>query len=458
MNGRQLTSLVASLALFVSALASQARAQGMFYKEIVKDGRVYVFNVAAEADRFEKSGEVGRAVTKVAYGPNGETVVFDSEEAIDLYNFKHGIAVLVDKPKVPKQTIVWRDGKTRITTDNAYLEISSRVQGRFTHEMPDDTVSLPGTGGPGSQKGSFRIRRAKFKLEGWFYKPWLQYETQLNFPDVTGTPASRFVEDMNINWDVSKGKKHLMVRFGQCKVPYGRQELTSSGSQQFVDRTDVSNRYSRGRETGVALWGAGGNKLQWAIGAFNGNGRSQTANDNAKYQYNARVMWQPNGAQALGSWTALMSESDFESTDRPLYALAGNFESNNLFGATTNIDLNNTAWSVDGMFKFKGFSLVGEYHFRESKPETGDSFDDKGYYVQAGYFLNKGRNWELVGRYSSFDPTNLKGGDQRNEIGGGLNYFYSRHNLKVQADFRQLEDKAAGTKNHELRVQTQFVF
>lgn len=461
MNGRRWTRFFAGLLLVAAALTPRAaRAQGMYYKEIEKDGRVYVFNLAVEAERFEKSGEIGRAITKPAYGPGGVTVVFDSEQAMDLYNFKHGIAVVVDRPKVPTQTIVWRDGKTRITTDNAYVEISNRIQSRFTQEMPDDAVTLPGTFGPGDSKGSFRIRRAKFKTEGWFYKPWLQFEVQLNWPDVTGTPASRFLEDANINWDITKGKKNLMVRFGQFKVPYGRQQITSSGSQQFVDRSAVSDRYALGRDTGVAVWGTFGTKLEWRAGAFNGNGRSQTLNDNAKYQYNARIMWQPNGSQALGVWSsgALWSESDFESTDRPIYALAANFEANNKQLATTNIDLNDRTWSVDAVFKFKGFSVVADYYNRDSDPETGSSFKDKGYYGQAGFFLNKGRNWEVVGRYGSFDPTDLVSGNDQKEIGGGLNYFYNRHNLKVQADFRQLENKANGQKNKEARLQTQLIF
>ena len=47
--------LIASLTLIV-ALASAAPAftQGFYYKEIEKDGRIYVFNNAEEADRFEK--------------------------------------------------------------------------------------------------------------------------------------------------------------------------------------------------------------------------------------------------------------------------------------------------------------------------------------------------------------------------------------------------------------------
>ena len=49
--------------------------------------------------------------------------------------------------------------------------MSNRIQPRFTLELPDDSVQLPGTPAKGDSKGSFRIRRAKFRLEGWFYKP-----------------------------------------------------------------------------------------------------------------------------------------------------------------------------------------------------------------------------------------------------------------------------------------------
>lgn len=76
-------------------------AQGFYYKEILKDGRIYVFNNAEEADRFEKSGEMGRALTRPGAGPNGETIVADSERALELYFFKHGISETVPQPPPP---------------------------------------------------------------------------------------------------------------------------------------------------------------------------------------------------------------------------------------------------------------------------------------------------------------------------------------------------------------------
>lgn len=59
------------------------------YKELKKDGRLYVFTSPTRLTDFEKSGELGKAVIKIGYGPNGETVVFDSDEALKEYNYRH---------------------------------------------------------------------------------------------------------------------------------------------------------------------------------------------------------------------------------------------------------------------------------------------------------------------------------------------------------------------------------
>ncbi|MEO6223164.1 MAG: porin, partial [Vicinamibacterales bacterium] len=382
--GRTLTFALCTVLTLVFTVP--ALAQGFYLKEIEKDGRIYVFNIATNAERFEKTGEMGIGITKPGVGPNGETVVGDNERALQLYFFKHDIAEVVADPVAPVQTVVWRDGKTRITTDNAYLEISSRVQVRFTEEIPDDNVQLAGTAAKGDMKPSFRIRRAKFKLEGWFIKPWLTYETQVNFPAVTGSNVGALLEDAAFDIDLSKGKGTLRIHAGQFKPGYGAQELTSSGSQMFVDRALVSNAFFRGRETGVAIWGATrNNKIEWRLGASNGNGVTRTANDNAKLQYNARVMWQPSGSQVLNqrSWVtgALYSESDFESTTAPIYAVAVNWENQNNFNATTGNDQKWNAVSVDGIYKFKGFSANGMYTLARRTPETGDKFDATGYFL-----------------------------------------------------------------------------
>src|SRR5262245_50064008 len=94
MNGKRMKrGLFALVALLVGlAAATDARAQ-VFYREVEKDGRIYVFAIGKRFDTVDKSGgtEVSQAITRLGYGPKGETVVFDSEDAINLYNFKHNL-------------------------------------------------------------------------------------------------------------------------------------------------------------------------------------------------------------------------------------------------------------------------------------------------------------------------------------------------------------------------------
>jgi hypothetical protein len=97
---RGLAGIVAAMVV-LCATAGIASAQGMYYKEIRKDERIYVFNDAAEAERFDKSGELGRAITRPGAGPNGETVVADSERALELFFFKYGISEAVKQPPPP---------------------------------------------------------------------------------------------------------------------------------------------------------------------------------------------------------------------------------------------------------------------------------------------------------------------------------------------------------------------
>ena len=465
------TLLIGCSALMALVMAVPAVAQGLYYKEIAKDGRIYVFNIAANAERFERGGgEMGVSITKPGAGPNGETVIGDNERALQLYFFKHGISEPVPDPVQPVQTMVWRDGKTRITTDNAYLEISSRVQVRFTEEVPSDNLTLTGALGPGTNRGSFRIRRAKFKLEGWILRTWLTYETQVNFPALISNNANNsntgaLLEDAAFDVDFSKGRGLFRVHAGQFKVPYGAQEMTSSGSQTFVDRALVSNSFFRGRDAGVAVWGATpNNKWEWRFGAFNGNGLTRTFNDNLnRMQYNARLMWQPNGNQVLNqrAWVtgALYSESDFESTTTPIYALARNFEHQNNVAATTGNDQTWNAVGIDGTFKYRGYAINGMYTRAMRQQETGADFDADGFFVQVGKLFRR-RTLEVAGRYGQFDPNLDVTRNLTKEARLAFSYYYARHGLKWQNDVGQVETQTASaiTKLWEFRSQLQFIF
>ena len=79
-------------ALLLVCATAAASAQTFFYNEVTKDGRIYVFADASRYDAFIKDNtQAGPVIERKSYGPGGETVVFDSQLAINLYNFKHGL-------------------------------------------------------------------------------------------------------------------------------------------------------------------------------------------------------------------------------------------------------------------------------------------------------------------------------------------------------------------------------
>src|SRR5688572_23909665 len=183
-EGRFLRTAVMTFAFFAFAFlfSASANAQTAFYVEEKKDGRIYVFNDPKMYQLFQESGELEVRISRIGAGPNGETIYFDSENAIHLYNFKHGLpaeVILKTEPKKPIMNVAWKDGKTTIDTDLAQINISNRIQFRFTESEVLSSL-LPGSEGEESI-GSFRVRRAKTKFDGWFYDKDLTYELQLNW-------------------------------------------------------------------------------------------------------------------------------------------------------------------------------------------------------------------------------------------------------------------------------------
>ena len=187
----------------VAALAGSAVAQTMFYNEVTKDERIYVFAIGQRYDMFQKSGgsEIGQAITRPGYGPNGETVVFDSEDAINLYNFKHGKeGEYFPKPKeTPKSP--FPAGKFSGLMFGDYY---------FYDKWHQDTISATNTNNVQGQQG-FWLRRAYFT-----------YDLQLNEKFTT-----RFRLEVNSNGQFSGGNLNPYVKDAYLKWNFaGKQSLT----------------------------------------------------------------------------------------------------------------------------------------------------------------------------------------------------------------------------------------
>jgi hypothetical protein len=425
-------------ALFLATAAAPAHGIDLYYKEVERAGRIYVFTTAESYRAFEASGQAGAAITLVGRAVDGRTLIAENQTAVDLYLFKHDLEPVerpAPEPAAAPFTVSWKNGKTSIESEGHELKISNRVQIRFTEQ--DDTGA--------QSNGSFRIRRAKTKFEGWAYDRRLTYTLQANW--VSSSP----IEDAWVDYDLS-GDKQVRIRAGRFKAPFGRQELTSSGSLQFVDRSivsAVSDDNADVRENGVMLHGTR-KKLDWSVGAFNGAGRTATSNDNNRYQFDARAVYSILGKEKKPS------EVDFESDGSPILAVGAGYHSNDKHGATTGNDIHREILGYDVMFKLRGFSAFVELFEATDRPESGQTAHPKGMHGQAGYLFDG--QFDVAIRYASLDLSPTQPGDDRTERGLSLSYFWNRHARKLQADYREIEDEVTRTTDRELRVQFQIVF
>jgi hypothetical protein len=96
-------SFAAAAVVAALALASPAPGQGPYFREVEKDGKVYVFNVVKEYEAFQSGGVLAKPIERLGWGPKGETVVFDSPEALSLFALKYGKTPEAPAAQPPKK-------------------------------------------------------------------------------------------------------------------------------------------------------------------------------------------------------------------------------------------------------------------------------------------------------------------------------------------------------------------
>jgi hypothetical protein len=454
-----------ALALALAAAPGRAQVMGLFYQEVPTEDRVYVFNTPEAYERYTEGGEMGVAITLIGRAEGGKTLVGDNETAIDLYLFKHDLPPYErPSPPPPKKVedyVSYKDGKLSFKFSGGEVALSNRVQARFTHA---EAASGPDI-------DSFRIRRAKTSIEGRIYEDW-KFKLQANWvgvnsvEGVTFDPATQTLrptigrgptlEDAEI-WYARNPLATIWV--GQGKVTFGRQELTSSGKQQFVDRSVVAARFYPGRDQGLALLGVNQSKtFEYNLGLYNGNLLNRAANDNDEFMYVGRVVWTPFGEYKL-------EESSLDYPDSPRLALGLAYLDNTL---GTDTAAGNTKVGIERLngevaFKLGGLNMVGEYVTETAEPEaTGIETDTDGFYGQVG-FLFPNRKFELAGRYAEFDsdiPVPTSAFPDVTEQGAALSWYFAKHNHKLQADVLEIErDTGSGPVTlTEARLQLQLIF
>ena len=320
----------------------------------------------------------------------------------------------------------------------------------------------------------------KLFMTGHAYTQDLTYKLQVNFAE---SGSSKLLEDAFLNYRLLN---EAQIQGGQDKVPFARQELTSSGSQQFVDRSNATDTFKPGRDTGAMFHGrAFDSFVVYNLGWYGGVGQStlRTSDNNA---YAARIAFNPLGDMPY-------SEADLDHSPKPLVSIGGSYFRDTLkatrTGTVTTLETNNlnfassTGWlgrssnlnrfttteeieidtlGFDAAFKWRGFFAQGEYFWGEANGvDTSTQIPAEGFYAQAGFFIIP-KHLELAARYSYVDPNTDFSEDLQSEIQGALSYYFFKHNLKIQGDVSRIrKENGAGredTDDMQYRVQAQIIF
>lgn len=311
---------------------------------------------------------------------------------------------------------------------------------------------------------NFLIRRSRLKFDGFIYSPKLTYKLELGLSnrDIGGAipetnNSSRIIFDAVLKWNFYK---NFSLWAGQTKLPGNRERVISSGNLQFADRSLVNSRYNIDRDVGIQIHNH--HKIgktfviREVLAISQGEGRNITVGNLGGYDYTARIELLPFGNFTnKGDYFG----SDLAREEKPKLSLGitydmhdravrehGNTKS---FMRTENgyfeTDINTLF--VDFMFKYQGFSMMGEYADKECKSlfarnNQGDLTGDfitagKGLVLQAGYLFKS--NFELAGRYTTIDPDKKLPLPMLEQYTLGFSKYIVGHKLKVQADLSYTE-------------------
>ncbi len=318
------------------------------------------------------------------------------------------------------------------------LKVQGRVQSRFTYE------GVEGIDKGADDQANFAIQRARLKISGSAWDKKVTYKFQTDYGQ-----GAVVLKDFYVDYALNKG---FHIRTGQWKRPFSRQQITSSGKQELVDRAITDAAFGAGRDLGVAIHNNYEESpgVEWALGIFNGTGdkpvfsASQFTNvpDRLNPTLVARVGYNYGGIDGY-------SEADF--SGGPLRFALGtsvlkNFDSDDSGDASMLAE-------VDAIVKVQGLSLSGGFY---TSFDADNALDGKGFHVQMGYLISN--KYQPVVRYGLIDPDG--DGNNTSEIALGLSVYFHKHNLKWQTDVasKRGEDVSISDGDTIVRSQLQLAF
>lgn len=323
-----------------------------------------------------------------------------------------------------------------------------------------------------------KINRARLKIEGHIYKPWIRYFSQFELADGYFIDYGLAIEKY----------PELNLKVGQWKMEYSRERSVSSGEQQLIDRSIINRMFTIDRHNAVSVYGQLNRDtpadVNYWVGIGAGTGRGNSLSSPGKPLYFARVQWNPLGggvdfttADLATHTTPALSIGYAHAWNEGQYSRFSSsgggqlglwkevqeaIEATPLPHVLTKIN----QYNVDMALMYKGFSAQAEFHEKTVSAQGQDDLSLDGYYIQSGYLLNNVWQWwpkplEVVGRYATYTSQQAEEDRKNEEHSVGLNWYFAGHNNKLSLDYTQFDLHALNAEqfsDSRFRVQWDFTF
>ena len=342
-------------------------------------------------------------------------------------------------PAPPPTTVDASRGGITIASGVNSLTIGARAQFRWTvddREQFDADTAGSGVGEEDDPLSQFDVTRLRVTLSGGVFRPWMRYLFQLELSRTGGEGGSR-IKDAVL--EIRPPDRNYRFQVGQFKVPFGLQQLNSSGRLQFVDRAITDAKFNPARDMGAMFGGTmAGRRIGYDVGIFNGSGESVRQN-NRSHLWAARVFVDPLGAYTL-------AEGAVDAGERPVVHLGAAVRGGKAIrgrSATGVVDEpdNQLAYNVEAAFKSPRFYATAEHFWmidERENPVRAADVDARGFHLQAGVMLLP-RRTEIGLLYARVDGDTAVDDSAVTELRGVVGYYWQAHNLKLQADAGQVE-------------------
>ena len=364
----------------------------------------------------------------------------------------------------------------------------------------------------------FRMRRIRLRLEGNLKDERFKYRFAFDLSGTSeagDTNTSEYLLDAYVSYDITS---RIKATFGQRSTFTDNRELfMASNTLQLVERSRLTSAFAAIREFGLFLQGSfktgKGSYLKPYFVLTNGDGLNAVGKDRGGLKVGGRIDYLPFG---LFTNKGQFRQADVMRESAPKLVIGANFSHNKGMssrrgrssGDIIYLDENDeeslpdyTKYGVDFMFKFNGFSALGEYvKTTASVPgditqrvrndgSTSTNFDVNGmqdvdsyvrgrmmlgeaYNIQGGYLFKNGISIDARYTHLNADENSFLNNatfyNRPNYYTIGISKYISRsYGAKIQADWTYIDGSEGINDNdgmpipgneHLLRIMLTFAF